>query len=368
MIYRCSYGDFFRQVNCMPGEDCPSANAQVLVEWSESTLHLLDSLPRRPSYAVRGRPVNRETALEIILWSTDFSAVQYQLGHDVPWDVEALLAKRPDRIPLYRSLLGYDLDWFPQPEMVCCGWVHPDGYIGIDGYYDDKTPSRTNFWNTGPPWPRRSPISWIWWSSSGTEMSGGTPNERWRSRSWRGSTCWAERSVCWTARRPERFSPPTTASTATTGRTGLCRTPDRAARNLFMTFLTPLGPLEPLSPSNICSLGRRTTPLGARTFCRPCPIRWTKTAPCTTAFRTTAMRPAPSHWKKCTVLPRPCRPGGTHKKPACRKRGRPVSHRSQKYFLIPSVARDSSALMVTVNLMLFFSEKLFSQSRKSSTE
>lgn len=140
MIYRCSYGDFFRQVNCMPGEDCPSANAQVLVEWSESTLHLLDGLPRRPAYAVRGRPVDRETALEIILWSTDFSAVQYQLGHDAHWDVEALLAKRPDRIPLYRSLLGYDLDWFPQPEMVCCGWIHPDGYIGIDGYYDDKNP------------------------------------------------------------------------------------------------------------------------------------------------------------------------------------------------------------------------------------
>ena len=40
---------------------------------------------------------------------------------------------------------------------------------------------------------------------------------------------------------------------------------------------------------------------------------------------------------------------------------------AQKYFLMPSVAREASALMVTVNLMLFFSEKLFSQSRNSST-
>lgn len=81
MIHRRSYGDFFRQVNCMPGEDCPSANAQVLVEWSESTLHLLDSLPRRPSYAVRGRPVNRETALE------SFSGPPILALSNISWDM-----------------------------------------------------------------------------------------------------------------------------------------------------------------------------------------------------------------------------------------------------------------------------------------
>ena len=39
----------------------------------------------------------------------------------------------------------------------------------------------------------------------------------------------------------------------------------------------------------------------------------------------------------------------------------------KKYFFTPSVARLASALMVTVNLMLFFSPKVLSQSRKSST-
>ena len=40
--------------------------------------------------------------------------------------------------------------------------------------------------------------------------------------------------------------------------------------------------------------------------------------------------------------------------------------RAQKYFLTPSGARDSSSLMVMVNLMLCCSPKLFSQSRNFS--
>ena len=39
----------------------------------------------------------------------------------------------------------------------------------------------------------------------------------------------------------------------------------------------------------------------------------------------------------------------------------------QKYFCTPSLASSRSALMVTVNLILFFSEKALSQSRNSSS-
>ena len=40
---------------------------------------------------------------------------------------------------------------------------------------------------------------------------------------------------------------------------------------------------------------------------------------------------------------------------------------NQKYCLMPSGARSGSSLMVMVNLMPFFSPKLLSQFRKSST-
>ena len=140
MRHRGSYCDFYRKLSYRLDEQFPSVGERIMVEWSESALRRLDDLPRRPVYAVRGKPVDRETALEILLWSTNFDAVQFRLGNRTPWDVEALLKQRPDRISLYQSLLGYDLDWFPQPEMVCCGWVHPDGYIGINGYYSDKNP------------------------------------------------------------------------------------------------------------------------------------------------------------------------------------------------------------------------------------
>lgn len=118
----------------------PMGEERVSVTWSAEKAGLLWDLPRRPAYAVRGRPVDRETAMEIILCSTEFSTVTPQAGDNCPWDMEALLKAHPRRAELHQLVLGYDLDWFPQPEMVCCGWVHPDGYVGINGYYSDKNP------------------------------------------------------------------------------------------------------------------------------------------------------------------------------------------------------------------------------------
>lgn len=116
---------------------------RAIIKFTDESRSSLCDVERRPVYAVRGKPVPRALALEIIRKMDDYTRVlDYNPTYEqIPPKIQEMM----DKVGLKRveGLVHFnvaDLTWFPKPDNVACGWLHPDGYIGIDGYCSLKNP------------------------------------------------------------------------------------------------------------------------------------------------------------------------------------------------------------------------------------
>lgn len=85
-----------------------------------------------PDYAIRGRPVSPELAMEIIR-KTDLYRFYCVTDEGPRNEIERMFQRSGVFAPDNYSD-SYDMTWFPYEDWVRCGWCHPDGYIGINGY------------------------------------------------------------------------------------------------------------------------------------------------------------------------------------------------------------------------------------------
>ena len=116
--------------------------SHTTVRYTERSLDDCDELERRPTYSIRGKPVPRQTALEIIRRTDGYlHEFMYPGLHRIKSDtIEEIFARHGTQPFHYYPPHVYPMQWFPKPGEPCYGWCHPDGYIGADDFSHEKNP------------------------------------------------------------------------------------------------------------------------------------------------------------------------------------------------------------------------------------
>lgn len=120
-------------------EDDGGLGRCTTIRYTARSLADCQELDRWPPYSIRGRPVSRETAREIIRKTDNYLRALEDPGDS---DVIREIFERHGAEPrgCYTGSSVYAMRWFARPWQCCCGWCHPDGYIGIDDYSGVKIP------------------------------------------------------------------------------------------------------------------------------------------------------------------------------------------------------------------------------------
>ena len=137
------YLDFFKSEGCYINEDdLEDFDSEIKIICSDRALDEAEPEARRPVYAVRGKPIPKEVALDLI-----YRFQHYPLDcYYGEWLADKFKAKgitfRDERFrSIYNPRLRYfELEWIPDRFSCSRGWCHPDGYIGTDFYFVEKNP------------------------------------------------------------------------------------------------------------------------------------------------------------------------------------------------------------------------------------
>ena len=142
MRYKMPYLSFMKdwEHNDSYEEAVDIIDYNITVEFTDEAYDAICDTARRPVYAVRGKPVQKEVAHEIIRKTDDYL-------HKIPYN-----RREPDNIigELFVKAGLFPTDhclgsmfcnhWFPSPYSLACGWCHPDGYIGTTDFSGVKNP------------------------------------------------------------------------------------------------------------------------------------------------------------------------------------------------------------------------------------
>ena len=102
---------------------------------------MISTAPVRSTYAVRGKPFPKDIAHKVIRIMDEYTRYlsPYEMANSNNGiiDMAKELGVKPKYMPHFS---GHDLSWFPHPDEQKCGWLHPDGYVGITGQLSIKNP------------------------------------------------------------------------------------------------------------------------------------------------------------------------------------------------------------------------------------
>ena len=114
---------------------------KVMVKYNDKDQLDSHSMGRWPVYAVRGKPFPKDIAHKVIHIMDEYTRYlsPYEMANSNNGiiDMAKELGVKPKYMPHFS---GHDLSWFPHPDEQKCGWLHPDGYVGITGQLSIKNP------------------------------------------------------------------------------------------------------------------------------------------------------------------------------------------------------------------------------------